>query len=454
MKRKFLAFILLASAGLSLSSCLGSDDDTNIEYTHDTAITAFSLGTLTRYYMGKTAAQKDTTFSASVTGTNYKFVIDQTNRLIYNADSLPMGTKTSAVLATITAKQSSPLIWQDINKEDSLYYYSSSDSVDFSKPRKLRVYNNDFTAYATYQITVNVHKEDADSFKWRSLAPQNAELAKLNDLKALSLGDHIYLFGKTLDAAKIYRSANTNGASWEIVSPNVEFDKNLCRSVAVLDGYIYAIDNGKVLKSADGASWETVSSNTALLQLIGSSSRCLYAYSVSGIMVSKDGGSTWTEETLDADASYLPKKDWSLTTMSIRSTKDAENLLLLGTKENSQDTIATVWTRTVDYYTGAEDGKWNYVEYENRQPNKMPALDEIQVVVGDSGLVALGSNGKWYLSKKGGLSWTVDTTVVVPTEFDGAKRFAFVKDNNNFYWVVNDGRVWKGRFNREGWRKD
>lgn len=43
MKRKFFAFILLLSAGLSLSSCLSSDDDTNIEYTHDTAITAFLL---------------------------------------------------------------------------------------------------------------------------------------------------------------------------------------------------------------------------------------------------------------------------------------------------------------------------------------------------------------------------------------------------------------------------
>lgn len=455
MKRKFFAFILLASASLSLSSCLSTDDDTNIEYTHDTAITAFSLGTLTRNYMGKTSAGKDTIYSASVTGSNYKFTIDQVNRLIYNTDSLPMGSKTSAVLATITAKQSSPMIWQDIDKDDSLYYYSSSDSVNFSKPRKLRVYNNDFTAYATYQITVNVHKEDADSFKWHSLAQQSAELASLSDMKALSLGNQIFVFGKDGETAKIYKSANTDGASWISVLPNVAFSKDFYQSVATLDGNIYVVDNGQVMKSADGENWESVCSNTSLLQLIGSSSRYLYAYSTSGIMVSKDGGVSWIAETLDTDTSYLPKNSLSLTAMNIRSTKNAENLLLMGIRDASKnDTIATLWTHTVDYNVGGEDGKWNYVEYDNRQPYKMPALDEIQVAVGDSGLVALGSNGKWYVSKKGGLTWTVDTTVVIPTEFDVNKRFAFVKDNNNFYWVINNGHVWKGRFNREGWRRD
>mgnify|MGYP002305529612 CR=1 FL=1 len=48
MKRKFLAFVLLITAGLSLSSCLSSDDDTNIEYSHDTAITSRDRFTLLR----------------------------------------------------------------------------------------------------------------------------------------------------------------------------------------------------------------------------------------------------------------------------------------------------------------------------------------------------------------------------------------------------------------------
>ncbi len=48
MKRKFFAFIALVTATLSLSSCLSSDE-TKVEYTHDTAITAFSLDKLDKY---------------------------------------------------------------------------------------------------------------------------------------------------------------------------------------------------------------------------------------------------------------------------------------------------------------------------------------------------------------------------------------------------------------------
>ena len=462
MKRKFFAFILLITAGLSLSSCLSSDDDTNIEYTHDTAITAFSLGTLTRYYQGiSSKTGNDTTYSASVTGTDYKFYIDQFTRQIYNVDSLPMGTKVSAVLATITAKESSPLLWQAKDKADSLYYYSSSDSIDFSVPRQIRVYNNDLSAYATYTITVNVHQEVADSFKWHSLATQNAELAALTDFKALSVGSHIFVFGKSNNGSRIYQTAITDGTVWSVVTPNVAFSEEAYKSAVVKDDVLYILNNGTVWKSTNATSWEEVASDVSLLQLIGASSQYLYAYTAAGISVSKDNGKTWTPEALDKDASYLPTRNLSMSVTSVRSTKNAENLLLLGNREESmQDSIATLWLRTVDYNEGADAGQWNYVEYDANQRGKLPYLSTIQAAVNDSGYVAIGAGTfagveacKWYKSKTG-LTWTVDTTVVMPTAIDVNKPMAFVRDHNNFYWMINNGNVWKGRYNRDGWRKE
>ncbi len=464
MKRKFFAFILLMTAGFTLSSCLGNDDDTNIEYTHDTAITAFSLGTLTRYYHGVSSTTgNDTIFSAEVTGSNYKFCIDQTLREIYNPDSLPVGTKTSAVLATITAKQSSPLLWNYKNQkdEDSLVYYSSSDSIDFSSPRQIRVYNNDFTAYSTYKITVNVHKEGRDSFVWHSLAVQNAELANLTKMKAVSVDNRVYVFGKAGNALKIYQTSNGDGKTWSAVSPLVAMSADAWQSVAAKDGMIYVIDNGTVLKSADAANWEVVATDASLLRLIGASSKYLYAYTTVGISVSKDKGLTWTPEALDADAAYLPTENLSMTVTSVRSTKNAETLLLLGNREaDKNDSIATLWTRTVDYNEGAETGKWNYVEYDAHQLGKLPYLSTIQVAGNDSGYVAMGAgkyadgeNWKWYTSKTG-LVWSVDSAVVKPASFQIDKPTAFVRDSNNYYWIVNNGNVWKGRYNRDGWRKE
>ena len=471
MKRKFFAFILLISAGLSLSSCLSSDDDTNIEYTHDTAITAFSLGNMTRYFSGKsTSTGNDTTFSASVTGANYKFLIDQTKREIYNLDSLPVGTKTSAVLVTVTAKQSSPLFWVLKNKsnEDSLAYYSSSDSVDLSSPKKLRVYNNDYSAYATYTVTANVHKEDADSFVWRSLASQNENLKGLDSLKALSVGSDIFVFGKNSAGLKVYKSSN--GISWTLVQPQVALAPNAYKSAISKDGELYILNNGTVYKSADAENWETVATDASLYQLIGAGSNCLYAYtaaasSISGISVSLDNGVTWTAESLSDAASLLPTENLSMVISSVRSTKNAENLLLVGNRNKEKnDTIATLWNRTVDYNEGAKSGQWNYVEYDAHQGGKLPYLNTLQVARNDSGFVALGADtynvgsssvnrAKWYKSKNG-LAWYVDTTVVVPTAFEVDKPTAFVRDANNYYWIINNGNVWKGRYNRDGWRKD
>ena len=279
MKRKFFAFILLLSAGLSLSSCLSSDDDTNIEYTHDTAITAFSLGTMNRYYLGKTSdGTKDSTYATTIAGSNYKFYIDQAAGKIYNADSLPVGTKISAALASITAKQSSPLLWalKDKDNKDSLVYYSSSDSVDFSKPKEIRVYNNDYSAYRTYTITVNVHKEGPDSFVWHSLAAQNGDLAALAGMKAVSAGNCVYVFGKSNGGTKIFKTGLNGGAFGNPLTPNVALGEDAYKSAIAKDGKLYILNNGEVLKSDDAINWESVTTDASLLQLIGASSNYLY----------------------------------------------------------------------------------------------------------------------------------------------------------------------------------
>lgn len=469
MKSKFLAFILLLTAGFSLSSCLNSDDDTNIEYTHDTAITAFSLGTLTRYYPGTSPSTgNDTTLSATVEGSAYKFYINQTSRQIYNVDSLPVGTKTSAVLATITSKQSSPLLWvyKNQSNEDSLAYYSSTDSIDFSTPRAIRVYNNDFSAYVAYNIQVNVHQEDGDVFLWHHLAQNNAQLAALTQLKAVSAGDCIFVFGINAGKVKIYQTKSTDGASWtEVEGANVALTEDAYKGVVAKDGVLYVLNNGAVLKSMDAKTWETVAVDASLRQLIGASSRYLYAYTTAGISVSKDNGATWIAEDLDTDASYLPKNSLSMAIASIRSTKNAETLLLMGNRtENYADTIATLWTRTVDYHTNASAGKWNYVEYDAHQGGKLPYLSTIQVAANDSGYVALGAGAfkegenlvnrcKWYKSNNG-LTWSVDTTVVAPSGYAFDQPAVLLRDNDNFYWVINNGNVWKGRYNRDGWKKD
>ena len=452
MKRKFFAFIALITATLSLSSCLSSDE-TTVEYTHDTAITAFSLGSLDRYT--KTKAGKDTLLKANVTGSDYKFYIDQAQCLIYNVDSLPCGVRDTAILATISSKNSSPILLMDINKTDSVAaYYSSSDSINFSKkPRYIRVYSSDYSAYAEYQVTVNVHKELPYEFKWHELAQNNSQLAAFSDLKAVACGDSIYVFGKTADGTKVLKSAINDGSAWSSITMNVGLSSDAYQSAVALDGKLYISDAGKVYASADAATWTKVSENADIKQLIGASSKNLYAYTATGISVSKDQGASWEAEKLDTDKAYLPTQNISMNVAGVLSAKDVENVMLLGTRDKAlKDTVATTWLRTVDYAN--EDGQWNYLEIENNKSGKMPWLDQVITCAADTGFVALGSNGKWYKSQNAGLTWKQDKMVVLPAKFATEGRFAFCRDKQHYYWIIRNGYVWRGRFNIDGWNKE
>lgn len=449
MKRKFFAFIALITATLSLSSCLSSDE-TTVEYTHDTAITAFSLGSLDRYT--KTKAGKDTLLKANVKGSDYKFYIDQAQRKIYNVDSLPAGTRTAAVLATITSKNSSPILLMDINKTDSVAaYYSSSDSINFSTSRLIRVYSSDYSAYAQYTVTVYVHKELPYEFKWHELAQNNSQLAAFSDLKAVACGDDIYVFGKTAEGTEVLKSAINDGNAWSSIMMNVSLSSDAYQSAVALDGKLYISDGGKVYASADAAIWTVVSDNADIKQLIGASSKNLYAYTATGISVSEDQGASWKAEKLDTDKAYLPKQNISMNVAGVLSAKDVENVMLLGTRDKAlKDTVATTWLRTVDYAN--EDGQWNYLEIENNKSGKMPWLDQVITCAADTGFVALGSNGKWYKSQDAGLTWKQDAMVVLPAKFATDGRFAFCRDKQHYYWIIRNGYVWRGRFNIDGWR--
>ena len=452
MKRKFFAFIALITATLSLSSCLSSDE-TTVEYTHDTAITAFSLGSLDRYT--KTKAGKDTLLKANVKGSDYKFYIDQAQRLIYNVDSLPCGVRDTAILATISSKNNSPILLMDINKTDSVAaYYSSSDSINFSKRRFIRVYSSDYSAYAEYKVDVNVHKELPYEFKWHELAQNNSQLAAFSDLKAVACGDDIYVFGKTAEGTEVLKSAINDGSAWSSITMNVGLSSGAYQSAVALDGKLYISDGGKVYASADAETWALVSENADVKQLIGASSKNLYAYNTAaGISVSKDKGVSWEQEKLDTDKAYLPTQNISMNVAGVLSAKDVENVMLLGTRDKAlKDTVATTWLRTVDYAN--EDGQWNYLEIEKNKSGKMPWLDQVITCAADTGFVALGSNGKWYKSQDAGLTWKQDKMVVLPVKFATEGRFAFCRDKQHYYWIIRNGYVWRGRFNIDGWSKE
>lgn len=464
--KKIYSFICLSlSTMFLLTSCLNNSDDTSTYY-GDTAITAFTLGTLNRYVHVKTSAGKDSTYKSTLTGSSYNFYIDQVSKTIYNPDSLPIWTDNSKVVCTITSKNGG-LIYSKSMKSDSIFYHNSSDSVDFSKPRTFYVYATDGSAYRQYTIKVNVHQELSDTFMWHKIST-NSTIAAFTGMKALELNGKILLFGTNGSETAIYSTPESDGAEWTKIATNLSLDADAYKNVIIHNGMLFAKSNSSILKSADGASWTTVSATTDITSLVASSTKNLFAIRNNNLVSSHDGGINWTKESLDDDSTLLPSRDFTYYTMPLPSNDSIDRVMIVGNRsanDYSTDTASVVWNKIEDYSNGSEAGTWTYFNVaKDNYSGYAPRLTNLTMVPYDDGVLAFGGDGigkskatafnHFYQSRDNGITWKNNSAYHFPEGFSSSKTsFAAVKDSKNNLWIIcgESGQIWRGRLNRLGW---
>ena len=465
MKNRLMTLGLLLSVLTMLTACLGEDDTETVTY-NDTAITAFSLGTLTRTMHTTSSTGEDSTYTASVKGSNYAFSIDQQRGLIYNTDSLPVGTNVKRVLCTISTKNSGTAILNVRTKnglKDSLVTYSSTDSLDFTNPMELRVYAYSGIAYRKYTITVNVHQQDGDEFCWTKVLDQEPNFAQTERMRMFSAGDKPYLFLKDNGSTVMY------DLKQHIMDVQQEYPSTATLSLSA-SAFDNAVSNGSMLYvlekeirklhciNASTHESQEGCDTTAVDRLIGASSKEIYALSKQGtLLVSTDNCQSWVEESLDNDAELLPEQNISCTVHTLRTNQNMERVELIGSVPGRAN--AVVWMKVVDRdVPGA--GQWMLVSNGTATGNAhmLPASQAQSVLAYDNQDLAFGYNdegglGDILLSSDGGINWMTDEAYVWPADAAGQGVIAAAVDNNNYLWMVlgGTGQVWRCRLNRLGW---
>ena len=104
MKHFTDSLILFLVACLCLSACSGSDDVSYAGSSSDCYISAFTLGQLRRTVHTTSSTGQDSTYTISFSGSLYPMAIDQRQQTITNTEPLPMNTRLSAVVVSITAQ--------------------------------------------------------------------------------------------------------------------------------------------------------------------------------------------------------------------------------------------------------------------------------------------------------------------------------------------------------------
>lgn len=465
MRRNAPSLLLLLSALFLFASCLKSDDD-DVVYYDDTAITNFTLGTLKYTAHTKASDGSDSTFVSKIDCSGYSFNIDQQNGRIWNTDSLPVSVDITKVVATVTSKNGGLVVYQDIDS-DTLFYYSSSDSIDYSQPRVFRVYNTARTVHRDYTVEVNVHKEAADSFAWHNTAVTDT-FAAMKAMRGVAVGAMVYVFGQDGGQTVAYRTGAADGKTWARIAQT--FDADAWQNAVAFGGRLCVLSAQTLYSSADGDSWTATTPATALRRLVGASANRLYAVTDAGRIVSSTDGATWTDDGMDTDAAWLPTADISFIVRPLKTNAGAAQLRLIGNRDVTAypgEPYAMVWGRVEESGDGAQAQPWAYFNVTEAPVYAAPRLHNLQAVAYDNAILALGGNGEgsrsdtafahFYRSEDNALSWHVYDNLTLPAGFSGdGAAFAFFADNAGQIWLITagSGQVWRGRINRLGWKSE
>lgn len=215
------------------TSCMNSDDNSSAVVYDDMAITGFRLTSINRLVHSTTKAGKDTVIKKTLANP-VPFTINQETYEIYNVDSLPYGCDTKRVLATISSKNNGQIMIKSF-VGDTLSFYRSTDSIDFSKPRVLEVYTSDLKAYRSYTVEVNVRQYDNSTMQWERV---------------------------TLDELPDY---GDDADEWEDIMAKEELRKFI--GEGTVEAYAFDYDNKIMVSKDDGATWvpDSVDGDASLL---------------------------------------------------------------------------------------------------------------------------------------------------------------------------------------------
>lgn len=469
MRRYSYSLTLLISAVFIFASCLSSDDTTTLY--DDAAVTAFSLTSAQMTVHTTSSSGGDSTYSTTTTMVaNYPFTIDQYAGEIYNADSLPSYIDASKILSSLSTKNSGTAIIQSLERSDSASYFSSTDTIDYSEPRTLRVVSTSGTYTRTYTIKVNVHQESADSFYWSRKA-DNADFAAMTGMKSILYSGDVMVFGSDGYNTSIYHTSQLDGDTWD--KYDLTFGADAYKNVVYANNYIYVLDGTMLIATPNGFdTYTTINSNTPVERLIGGCTGELYGLSPDNkLMMSDDGGVTWKEDSLEDDALLLPTEDLNYCYYNHVSNANTDYVLLAGNRsltDYPNDSTAMVWCKTVEKSSGSQNNGWMHIAFDDYNYEKLHRLANLNVVGYTADyILAVGGNGvgacdksafsQFYISDDNGLHWSNDTTYTFPSGLiKTAGTFTVTTDDYNYIWIIcgGTGQVWKGRPTKMGWAKN
>ena len=272
---KVISLLWIAAVALLVSSCLGSEDVAEpsaynlvrscqfgapvVAYTSD----------MVRDAKGQMVEVRDT---VSYPAENFTFTIDQVARMIYLRDSLPYGSRVDKMPITITSAGAYGVRFEDDgNGGEREVVWSSTDSLDLTKPVRIKVYASDEVSARVYTITVPVHQVEPDSLMWHKVAGSFSSGVVTGLTRTVVLGDELVTLAETDGGVAVYKNNWRNPSpAWSVTLLGADMADAVVGSAQVFGGQILMTNaGGKVMASADGINWSETALAGTVQTLVG-----------------------------------------------------------------------------------------------------------------------------------------------------------------------------------------
>lgn len=411
---------------------------------------SFSIGDLKSQYPTFTAEGLDTFETKTITGSSLSFSIDQAAGLVYNADSLPFATKVDKVVVNMGLSGYATIM----NDTTGLYEtFLSTDSLDFTTPRKFRITSLNSEYHKDYTISVNVHQVEPELMVWNRVDMDFA----IQPQRAIEYNGDMCLFGEE-DGIPVVATSPLDGAPSFCVAPLDSLPATADLStVQLFGGALYLVAADGIYTSHNAIEWSLCHACSGAIAIVGASDSDgkMWVATDSELLTTADGVNYENAGTLPED---FPLYGVSIVSYPLKHNKGIVRYMLVGYTTEAMDGAPAVWSKL-----STEDG---WTRYES-SAYPCPSLRGLTVVRYDDFLYAFGGAGEvqgeavkaftsFYISRDNGITWKAPEGFYqrMPAELQGNDaQFAATVDSGNHMWIVCGGEksvVWKGLINRLG----
>lgn len=451
MKKNRLRLWTAGCAVLLLSSCLGDNGSINEDALSNCQIISFSLA-------------NDSIPELSA----LKFTIDQVNGRIFNKDSMPYGTVIDRkAVCTIGydmgLSPSAVEVYQDVTKDST--YWNGTDSLDFSKFVRFRVYSYNGKFYKTYTASVNIHQQQPDSMTWELHSEQLAG-KNIREQKVFASGDSYWMFVRNTSGYELHTSLKTDLKSWQATALNGLSDRELLLSQMTKYAgtfYVPATD-GSLYYSADGILWEAQAGAPDVRALPGVLDAGAKTGRPTVLTAVVREGDTWLFARMGEDGQWetgtavpeaFPVAGFGNVSYELMY---YPHLTAVAGKDRNGRLSNASWD-TMDGLTWVRLTEENRSFYEEREGVMLTQYDKKLFLIGgiDASDHALKDI---YRSEDKGITWNLaDTLIVLPEDYR-ARGYASVLVDGEQFLLLFGGKernganmleeLWRGRINRLG----